>query len=113
MARLTDQAVVLGLSLPDVRDAAYSLALGTVLFFSGVAVLIWIYERLPFVLESLTTLFGTFVMSLLAFLLFVYTWSFLARGLTAVVAQGIREGSPSNNSRSPFPIWWSRQPLAS
>nr|WP_275039239.1 hypothetical protein [Haloferax larsenii] len=40
MSRLTDQAIVLDISLPDVRDAAYSLALGTVLFFGGVAVLV-------------------------------------------------------------------------
>ena len=93
MSRLTDQAVVLDISLPDVRDVAYSLALGTVLFFGGVAVLIWLYGRVPFIFESLTTLFGAVVMMLLAFLLFVYSWSFLAQGLTAVIAQGVREGT--------------------
>ena len=93
MTRLTDQAVVLNLSFPDIRDAAYSLALGTVLFFGGVAVFTWLYGRLPFVFESLTTLFGAVVMMLLAFLLFVYSWSFLAQGLTAVIAQGVREGT--------------------
>ena len=93
MSRLTDQAILLDLSFPDIRDAAYSLALGTVLFFSGVAVLVWLYGRIPFVLESLTTLFGAVVMILLAFLLFVYGWSFLARGLTAVIAQGVHEGT--------------------
>lgn len=93
MTRLTEQAILLDLSLPDVRDAAYSLALGTVLFFMGIAVLVWLSERLPFVLESLTTLFGVFLMALLALLLFVYAWSFLGQGLTAIIAQGIREGT--------------------
>ena len=93
MSRLTDQAIVLDLSFPDVRDAAYSLALGTVLFFGGIAVLVWLYGRLPFVFESLTTLFGAVVMGLLAFLLFVYSWSLLAQGLTAVIAQGVHEGT--------------------
>jgi hypothetical protein len=48
---------------------------------------------LPFVFESLTTLFGAVVMVLLAFPLFVYSWSFLAQGLTAVITQGVREGT--------------------
>lgn len=93
MSRFTNQAIASDLPLPEVRDAAYSLALGTVLFFGGVAVLIWLYGRLPFVSESFTTLFGAAVMMLLAFLLFVYSWTFLAQGLTAVIAQGVREGT--------------------
>lgn len=97
MSRFTEQAIVLDLSLPDVRDAAFSLALGTVLFFGGIAVLIWLYGRLPFVFESLTTLFGAVVMLLLAFLLFVYSWSILAQGLTAVIAQGVRQGTPQED----------------
>jgi hypothetical protein len=93
MSRLTALSIVLNLSFPDVRDAAYSLALGTVLFFGGVSVLVWLYEGLPFVIESLTALVGAAVMLLLAFLLFVYSWSFLAQGLTAVIAQGVRDGA--------------------
>jgi hypothetical protein len=33
------------------------------------------------------------MLTLLAFLLFVYGWSFINQGLTAVIAQGVRDGT--------------------
>jgi hypothetical protein len=88
---LLDRNVVLAFDTPE--GTIYTLAAGTLLLLAGVASFVWVYGALPFAFGSLAGLFGVLAMTLLAFLLFVYAWSYLVRGLTEVIARGVEEGS--------------------